>query len=133
MYITQIYFSFFYRICRINFNFKVFMSYQKHVVEDYNAVNVTFHVDINFDNKMYNNLILDIEATASELDRYHNGFWSRRRTTVVDAIVLVLLLISFWTYILSVFRSSMLAKVCVSYLHTCITAYTEYVLMCILY
>ena len=87
------------------------MSYQKHVVEDYNTVNVTFHVDINFDNKMYNNLILDIEATASELDRDHNGFWSRRRTTIVDAIVLVLLLISFWTYILSVFKSSMLAKV----------------------
>ena len=87
------------------------MSYQKHVVEDYNTVNVTFHVDINFDNKMYNNLILDIEATASELGRDHNGFWSRRRTTIVDAIVLVLLLISFWTYILSVFKSSMLAKV----------------------
>ena len=101
----------FQRVCKIKFDFKFFMSYHKHVVEDYNIVNVTFRVDINFENKMYNNLILDVEVEASKLKRGHNGFWSRRKTTIVDAFVLLLLLMSFWTYILSIFRTSILAKV----------------------
>ena len=88
------------------------MSYRKHVVEDYNPVNVTFRVAINFENRMYNNLMLDVEATATQLERVCNEFWSRRKTTIVDAFVLLLLLLSFWTYILSIFKTSMLAKVC---------------------
>ena len=88
------------------------MSYDKHVVEDYNTVSVTFRVEVIFENKMYNNLIVNVETEGLELKRGHNGFWSRRKTTIVDAIVLVLLLMSFWTYILSTFKAAILAKVC---------------------
>lgn len=87
------------------------MSYEKHAVEDYNTVNLTFRVNVNFDNKMYNNLILDVEAAPSQIKRVDNGFWSRRKTTIVDGLVLILLLLSLWTYILSVLKTSVLAKV----------------------
>jgi len=89
------------------------MSYQKHIVEDYNTVNVTFHIKINIHNEMYNNLILDVETTPSKLKRSDNEFWSRRKTTIVDALVMSLLLLSFWTYVLSIFKTSRLAKVSV--------------------
>ena len=106
------------RVSNIKFDLKFFMSYQKHVVEDYNIVNVIFGVGLNFENKMYNNFLLDVEVTPSQLKRVCNNFWNRRKTTIVDAFVLLLLVMSFWTYILSIFKTSVLAKVC-----TCIRLY----------
>ena len=62
------------------------------------------------DNKLYNNLEVDIDTTPT-FRRINNKFWDRKRTTIIDIVVLILLVMSSYTYAMSIFRSTMLTKV----------------------
>ena len=99
-----------YRISTIKFGFKFDATYDKGVIEEYNSVQVNFHIAISMDNKQYNNLEVDTDTTST-FRRIDNNFWDRKRTTIIDIVVLILLAMSFYTYAMSIFRSTMLTKV----------------------
>ena len=99
-----------FRISAIKFGFKFDATYDKGVIEEYNSVQVNFRITVSLDNKLYNNLEVDIDTTAA-FRRISNNFWDRKRTTIIDIVVLILLVLSSWTFILSIFQSSRLVKV----------------------
>jgi len=105
-----LYMSAFYRISSIKFGFKFDATYDKGVIEEYNSVQVNFYIVISLDNRLYNNLEVDIDTTLT-FRRIENNFWDRKRTTIIDIVVLILLIMSSWTFILSIFKTSRLAKV----------------------
>jgi len=101
------------RISTIKFRFQFDAIYDKGIIEEYNSVQVNFHITISLDNKLYNNLEVDIDTTPT-FRRIDNNFWDRKRTTIIDIVVLIFLVLSSWTFILSIFQTSRLVKV----LHT---------------
>ncbi|XP_065902044.1 mucolipin-3-like isoform X2 [Dysidea avara] len=93
----------------IKFGFMFDATYDKGVIEEYNSVQVHFHIVISLDNKLYNNLEVDIDTTPT-FSRLSNNFLNRKRTTIIDIVVLILLILSSCTYILSIFQTSNLTK-----------------------
>ena len=85
--------------------------YDKGVIEDYNGVQVHFHIVISLDNKLFNNLEVDLDITPT-FNRINNSFKDRKRTTIIDIVVLILLVLSSWTFILSLLQTSRLTRVC---------------------
>jgi len=101
------------RIDAIDFDLYFGATYKKGVIEDYNVVHVTFHVGMSLVNELYNSLAIDLDIVSTFL-RISSDSWTRKTTTIIDTIVLVLLVMSSWTYVLSIFKTSRLAKVYIS-------------------
>ena len=99
-----------YRIRTIKFEFVFDATYDKGVIEEYNSVQVHFHIVISLDNKLYNNFEVDIDTTPT-FRRIANNFVDRKRTSIIDIVVLTLLIMSSSTYAFSIFQSSKLTKV----------------------
>jgi len=111
------------RINVIKFGLYFGATYKKGIIEDYNAVQVTFHVVISLENELYNNLAIDMDIVSTFV-RISSDSWTRKTTTIIDTVVLLLLFMSSWTYVLSIFKTSRLAKVqyvylSILYMHGC--------------
>ena len=86
--------------------------YQKGVIENYNAVDVEFRVDIllNAHNYLHSSHV-DVEVTVEHELKRKCKEPLRARNTVIDGIVIVLSILASIGYSLSVIRSVRLAKV----------------------
>ena len=82
---------------------------------------MTFHVVISMENELYNNLAIDMDIVSTFI-RIPSDSWTRKTTTIIDTVVLLLLFMSSWTYVLSIFKTSRLAKVLHVYVCTCVGA-----------
>ena len=94
------------------FNLTLNTTYQKGVIEDYNAVEVNFSVDIrlNGHNHLHSSHV-DVEVVVEPLLKRLCDRPLRARTTVIDSVVIVLAMLASIGYLLSVIRSIRLAKV----------------------
>ena len=87
-------------------------TYQKGVIEDYNAVEVEFRVDIRLNGpKHLHSSHIDVEVVVEPLLKRLCDGSLRARNTVIDSIVIVLAMLALIGYSLSVSRSIRLAKV----------------------
>ncbi|XP_065902052.1 mucolipin-3-like [Dysidea avara] len=97
------------KIDSIKFHFYFGATYKKGVIEVYNPVHVTFHIVISLKNELYNNMAIDMDI-VSTFTRISSDSWTRKTTTIIDAVVLVLLFMSSWTFVLSIIKTGRLAK-----------------------
>ena len=109
MYIQFYYNS--YRVQSIDFQFSFAAQYQEYDVEDYNPVDVEFHISVSLENELHGSgMSVELEFYRDPvLRRQCNNF--RKKSTIVDIFVMVLLIMSSWTYIASILKTIMLAKV----------------------
>ena len=96
----------------MEFQFTLYRTYQKGVIEDYNAVNVSFFVDIllsghDYLHSSHINVQINLESKLTRSCRET----VRPQTTVIDIIVVAVSLLASLGYLLSVIRSAQLAKV----------------------
>lgn len=97
-----------YRINKITFNFTLFTFFRDDIIEDEAAVHAKFHVRITLVNDLYSSMTVDIDID-SKLTRYCDSF--RKGTTIVDMVIIILLIISSFTYINSFINTYKLSKV----------------------
>ena len=96
----------------MEFQFTLFRAYQKGVIEDYNAVNVSFFVEILLSGHDHlhsssTEVRINLEPKLTRLCRET----VRPQSTVIDSIVIAISLLASLGYLLSVIRSVQLAKV----------------------
>ena len=110
-YVITYTYIFLHRITSIEFSFSLATQYQKFVVEDYNPIDAKFFIAVSLDNEIHGSG-MNVEATLyrePELKRLCRSF--RKRSTIVDSFVMMLLILSSWTYIMSIVKTIRLAKV----------------------
>ena len=100
------------RIRSITFKFSLATVYQEYDVEDYNSVDAKFFITVSLKNIMHgSSMSVDVTFHRDpQLRRQCRSF--RKKSTIVDIIVMTLLILSSWTYIMSIIKSIKLAKVC---------------------
>lgn len=99
------------RIDNIKINFAFVTQYQEHVVEDYNPIDAEFFIVVILDSVLYGSG-MSVEVTFQsdpQLKRHCRSF--RKKSTIVDIIVMILLILSSCTYIMSIVKTVRLAKV----------------------
>ena len=100
-----------YRVDSIDFEFSFAAQYQEYDVEDYNPVDVKFYISVSLENDLHGS------GMSVELEFYHNPVLRRKcncfrkKSTIVDIFVMTLLIMSSWTYIVSIAKTVILAKV----------------------
>ena len=96
----------------MEFPFTLFRAYQRGVIENYNAVNVTFfvHILISGHDHLHSSHIDVRIILEPKLIRSCRGS-VRLQSTVIDSIVITISLLASLGYFLSVIRSVRLAKV----------------------
>ena len=80
-------------------------------MEDYNPVDARFFVIVSLENVMHGSSV-SVDVTFyrdPQLRRRCRSF--RKKSTIVDIFVMILLILSSWTYIMSIIKSMKLAKV----------------------
>ena len=106
------YYCFLNRIRSIEFKFSLMTQYQEHDVKDYNPVDAKFFITVSLDDD-----VLSGSGMSVEVEFYHDPLlrrWCRsfrRKSTIIDILAMVLLIMSSWTYIMSLVKTIILAKV----------------------
>lgn len=96
------------RINRITFDFTLATFFRDNIIEDETAVHAMFQVHVTLVNDLYSSMTVNIGLDSS-LRRYCKDF--RAKTTILDISVILLLIISFISYIISIVNSIILAVV----------------------
>ena len=98
------------RIKRIKFDFTLGAFYHTNIIENDNAVDAKFDMEINLDNELHSGHIHVGTSLVPTLRRVCHG--GLRRYTVLDGVVFILLVSATITYILSICVTIQLARVC---------------------
>ena len=109
MYIRSYYFS--YRVHSIEFKFSLATQYLEHDVEDDNPVDAKFFIAVSLNNELSGSG-LSVEAEFYRDPQLRRSCISfRKKSTIVDIIVMTLLIMSSCTYIMSIVKTIALARV----------------------
>ena len=102
---------FLYRIDSIEFRFSLAAQYQEYDVEEYNPIDAVFFITVTMENMLYgSSMRTDVTFYRDPLlRRLCRSF--RNKSTIVDIFVMILLILSSWTYITSIVKTVKLAKV----------------------
>ena len=102
---------FLYRIDSIEFRFSLAAQYQEYDVEEYNPIDAVFFITVTMENMLYgSSMRTDVKFYRDPLlRRLCRSF--RNKSTIVDIFVMILLILSSWTYITSIVKTVKLAKV----------------------
>ena len=96
------------RINKVTFKFTLFTFFRDDIIEDETSVHAIFHVHIILVNNLHSSMIVNIDLD-SKLTRYCSDF--RKGTTIGDMVIIILLILSSFTYINSFINTYKLSKV----------------------
>ena len=107
----KIYLYFLCRIDSIEFRFSLAAQYQEYDVEEYNPIDAVFFITVTMENILHgSSMHTDVTFYRDPLlKRLCRSF--RNKSTIVDIFVMILLILSSWTYVTSIIKTVKLAKV----------------------
>lgn len=108
-----------YRINIIIFNLTLSTFFRNEIIENDASVHAKFHIQISLVNDLYSSMTVNINLD-SHLTRYCGGF--KKKTTILDAVIAILFILSLTTNILSIIRTHRLAEVPM-YVYTYVQSY----------
>ena len=91
------------------FNFKLATFFRNTIIEDTSSVNAMFQILVTLVNDQYSSMSVNIDV-ESYLRRYCGSNF-KERSTILDIVIIVFLLLSLVTYVISVCKTCKLAMV----------------------
>ena len=98
------------RIKRIKFDFLLGAFYHTNIIENDNAVDAKFDMEISLNNELHSGHIHVDAKLVPTLTRFCHG--GLRRYAMLDVVVFILLVSTIITYVLSICSTIQLARVC---------------------